>query len=88
MDIEKLEREIAMRMAGERPQGWPTDERGNFFWESQILTDLLREYESVPEAQAYFQTKFDELKARGQDRPIAPPTAKPATIATMRGNDG
>jgi len=81
MDIEKLERELAMRMEGERPPGWPTDARGDFFWESQVLTDLLQEYESVPEAQAYFQTKFDELKANKNLGAPAAPTAVPMSIA-------
>jgi len=88
VDIEKLEREIAMRMAVDRPSGWPTDPRGDYFWESQVLADLLQEYEKEPEAYSYFQTRYDELKKRGYDSPVAPPTAAPPPIATMRGNDG
>jgi len=86
MDIEKLQREIAMRMMGDRPPGWPSDPRGDFFWESQVLTDLLQEYESVPEAQSYFQTQLDDLKARGYESPVAPPTAKPAIQVSMSGS--
>ena len=89
MDIDKLEREIAMRMAGDRPPGWPTDPRGDYIWESQVLNDLLQEYEKEPDAYSYFQTRYNELQERGYERPIANPTVEPpAPIATMRGNDG
>ena len=89
MDTVNLEREIAMRMAGDRPTGWPTDARGDYIWESQVLNDLLQEYEQEPEALSYFQTRYDELQERGYDRPVAAPTAAPpAPIATMRGTDG
>jgi len=83
MDLEKLERQFAMMLEGERPQGWPTDPRGDYFWESQVLTNLLQEYEDLPDEQAYFKTKLDELKERGYDAPVPTPTAEPPSV--MRG---
>ena len=84
MDIGKLERELAMRLEGERPAGWPVDSRGDYFWESQVLTNLLQEYESMPEELAYFQTKFDELKKRRYDAPVPTPTAEPPSVMKGR----
>jgi len=84
MDIGSLlAREIAMRMQGERPAGWGSDPRGDFFWESQILAELMGEYQNDPDAQKFLTQRLDELKEKRYEMPIPEPTAKPPSV--MRG---
>ena len=83
----QLEREIAMRMSEDRPDGWPSDERGDFFWESQVLVDMMGAY-AEPEAQEYLNTRLEELKAQGSQAPIAAPTAEVKTPFGTGGLNG
>ena len=79
MDVNRyIEREMAMRMAEQRPEGFAMDASGDFFWENQILLDLLEENKNQPEMEIALTYRLQELAKKGTSvMPYEKPYAYP-----------